>query len=104
MHNYGAAFDVIITKAPAGMSFDSALSQLKTLAPSVGLRSAVPNDPPHFELPMTLEQARAAWEAQGNAQPGVIQILTTSNAVAASTVAVVVAAILVLAAARRRSS
>jgi hypothetical protein len=103
MHNYGAAFDVKITKAPPGMSFDSALSQLKTLAPSVGLRSNVPNDPPHFELPITLEQAKALWESQGNASPGIVQVLTTSNAVAASTVALIVVTFVALAAFRRRS-
>jgi hypothetical protein len=101
-HNFGAAFDVKITQAPSGMSFETALNQLKTLAPSVGLRSNVANDPPHFELPMTLEQAKSAWESQGN-QPGAIQILTTSNAVAATTVAVIVAALLALAALRRRT-
>jgi hypothetical protein len=103
MHNYGAAFDVVITKAPPGESSDSALQQLKGIAPEVGLRSTVPNDPPHFELPMTLEQAKALWEAQGNAQPGVIQVLTSSNVAAASTVAVIVAALLALAALRRRT-
>ena len=103
MHNFGAAFDVAITKAPPGMSFESALQQLKGIAPEVGLRSTVPNDPPHFELPMTLEQAKALWEAHGNTEPGVIQVLTSpSNVAAASTVAVIVAALLVLAAVRRR--
>lgn len=97
MHNFGAAFDVKITKGG-----DAALSQLKALAPSVGLRSNVPNDPPHFELPMTLEQAQTLWAQVGNSAPGVISVFTTPNIAAASTVAVIVAAILGLTYLRRR--
>lgn len=105
MHNYGAAFDVKITKTPQGVSSDSALSQLKSIAPDVGLSSDVPNDPPHFELPISLDDAKAQWEAQGNADPTdnpVLRVITPENAVAASSVAVVVGLILALAAARRR--
>lgn len=99
-HNYGAAFDVKITSAPAGMSFSSALQQLKALAPACGLRSTVPNDPPHFELPISLDEARAQWESQGNSTG--ISVITTPNIAAASTVAVIVAAILALTYFRRR--
>lgn len=104
-HNYGAAFDVRITSAPAGVSFDSALQQLKDLAPSVGLRSDVANDPPHFELPISLDEAKADWSAQGNAlpAPGSISVVTAPNIAAASTIAVVLVAILALAYFRRRT-
>lgn len=96
-HNYGAAFDVKITSAPAGVSFNSALQQLKALAPACGLRSTVPNDPPHFELPISLDEARAQWLALGN-QPGA----QTADIAAASTVAVVSIIVLALLYARRR--
>lgn len=104
-HNYGAAFDVRITSAPAGVSFDAALQQLKDLAPSVGLRSDVPNDPPHFELPISLDEAKAQWAAQGNTlpAPGSISVVTAPNVAAASTVALVLVAILALAYFRRRT-
>src|SRR5437899_1979610 len=101
MHNYGAAFDAKITRAPAGMSNDSALQQLKMLAPSVGLSSSVPNDPPHFELPISLDEAKSLWASQGNTTPG-IQVISTPNVAAASTVAIVVVAILALSYIRRR--
>lgn len=94
MHNYGAAFDVKIVRAPAGMSESAALQRLKTLAPSVGLRSNIPNDPPHFELPISLSQARAMW---GKA-PGIVDATTASVA----TGAVLVAILLALSIARRR--
>lgn len=96
MHNYGAAFDVIITQGGG-----DALDRLKAIAPQVGLSSSVPNDPPHFELPISLDEAKAAWDAQGNAEPGIIHVLSTSNVAAASTVVVLVGAILALAALRR---
>lgn len=100
-HNYGAAFDVKITGAPAGMSYDDALQQLKLAAPACGLRSEVDNDPPHFELPISLDDARAQWTAQGNTTPG-ISVVTEQNIAAASTVGVVVATILALAYFRRK--
>jgi hypothetical protein len=100
MHNYGAAFDVEITDTPSGMSREDALSHLKAAASSVGLRSNVPNDPPHFELPITLEDAKASWES--SRPSGGITVLTTENIAAASTVAVVVAGILTLTYLNRR--
>lgn len=100
-HNYGAAFDVKITSAPAGMSFDDALQELKSLAPSVGLSSSVANDPPHFELPISLDDARAQWSAQGNPIPN-ISVTTAPNIAAASTVGVVIALVFLLAYLRKR--
>lgn len=54
-HNFGAAFDLTNVK-PAG-----ALTRLKTKAPEFGLRSSVPNDPGHFQLAITLDEARRRW-------------------------------------------
>lgn len=96
LHNYGAAFDVLITKAPSGMSFDTALSRLKALAPSVGLSSSVPNDPPHFQLPITLNEARDQW---GNASSS-----NTADVAAASSAFLVVGVTLALIFLRRRRS
>lgn len=61
-HNYGAAFDIVITAFPSNISTAArALDVLKLAAPTVGLRSNVPNDPGHFELPITLSDAKARW-------------------------------------------
>lgn len=89
-HNYGAAFDVLITSVPAGMTEASALAHLKSLAPSVGLRSNIPNDPPHFELPITLEQAKALFGNPqiidaGTAAVGVVLALITVAVIATVT-------------------
>lgn len=65
MHNYGAAFDVQITKAPAGMSRLAALNIVKDYAPVIGLVDGRDfGDGPHFELPGGLAAARAAWLKQ----------------------------------------
>lgn len=101
MHNYGAAFDVKITATPAGLSSADALQQLKMLAPACGLQSTVPNDPPHFELPISLDDAKTQWSALGNSTPS-ITVLTSSNVAAASTVAVIVGLVALLAYFRRR--
>jgi hypothetical protein len=69
-HNYGAAFDVMITSRPATLSYGAALAKLGSYAPSIGLRwgGAFTNpDPPHFELAITLEQARQKYAASGGA-------------------------------------
>jgi hypothetical protein len=67
-HNYGAAFDVRIIKAPQGMTFVTALSRLGVLGGKAGLVwgglwSDKRNDPPHFQLSTGLTQARERWEA-----------------------------------------
>lgn len=62
-HNYGAARDLKVTKHPASFTASKALDRLRTLAPSVGLKT-ITNDPPHVQLPITLAQARARWEAR----------------------------------------
>jgi uncharacterized protein YaaQ len=57
-HDYGAAFDL------SGPS--AALKLAGQLAPSYGLRWPLPTrDPAHFELDMTLEDARALFNAGG---------------------------------------
>lgn len=62
-HNYGAARDLKVTKHPASFTASKALDRLRALAPSVGLKT-ITNDPPHVQLPITLAQARARWEAR----------------------------------------
>lgn len=96
MHNYGAAFDVLITKKPANMTESQAYAQLRAIAPSIGLRANVPNDPGHFELPLTLDDARRAW---GDRTPGV-----AGNVAAASTVFLLLGAALVFAYLRRSAA
>lgn len=62
MHNYGAAFDVVVREAPPGMSRLAALNFLKDQADAIGLVDGRQfGDGPHFELPGGLAAARAAW-------------------------------------------
>lgn len=59
-HNYGAAFDVLITVS--GQYGSSALDVLKNAASQFGLSSSVPNDRPHFELAgISVDDARQLW-------------------------------------------
>lgn len=92
-HNYGGAFDVLITRTPQGMSSSAALTKLKSLAPSVGLRSNVPNDPPHFELPISFDELKRLW----GKPPGVIDSTT-----ATVSVAVLLGVLVLFASVRRR--
>lgn len=65
MHNYGAAFDVKIRKAPKGKSNLWALNRLIELGKQVGLDNGQSyDDPGHFQLRMTLAQAAAEWKKQ----------------------------------------
>lgn len=78
-HNYGAAFDVQIIARPGNMSESQALAILGAFAPSIGLRwggtfpqSGHPADPPHFEVAVSLAQAKAMYADyinSGGAQP-----------------------------------
>lgn len=82
-HNYGAAFDVLITKYPTGSSASQALSALQSQAPYVGLRAGAtfPNpDPPHFELPISLDDAKRLWQSAGNTTPGQASLGSTIKA------------------------
>ena len=68
MHNWGSAFDIVITGAPPGWTRDKALAVLGAIAPTVGLRwgGTFPSDrvdPPHFELPTSVVDARARYLA-----------------------------------------
>lgn len=62
MHNFGAAFDVSIITGN--------LQALGALAPKAGLKWGGTfvhrKDYPHFELPISLNDAKAKWEALGN--------------------------------------
>jgi D-alanyl-D-alanine carboxypeptidase-like protein len=65
-HNYGAAFDVIVSGRPSTLSYDQAVALLGRYAPSIGLRwgGLFRNpDPPHFELAITLADAQARYKA-----------------------------------------
>lgn len=65
-HNYGAAFDVLITKVAPGKTADQSLAILGELAPLAGLRwgGTFSNpDRPHFELQLPLDQVRSMWTA-----------------------------------------
>lgn len=66
MHNWGGAFDIVITGAPPGWTKDRALAALGAIAPSVGLRwgGTFPKatlDPPHFELPLSVVETRSRY-------------------------------------------
>lgn len=70
-HNYGAAFDLEIISAPPGRSKQWAHDELDKIAPRVGLRTGDSfNDEPHFELPITLAEAKRRWEARGSLRRG----------------------------------
>jgi hypothetical protein len=65
-HNYGAAFDVLITSKPAGLSDLQAKRVLANEATALGLRwgGTFPNpDTPHFELAIPLEEAARRYAA-----------------------------------------
>ena len=68
LHNWGCARDVKILKRPESFSEAEALRRLGALAPECGLRWGgtfkKKVDPPHFELPMTVIDARARWDAR----------------------------------------
>lgn len=85
-HNYGAAFDLKIIKTPPGMSPASALAYAGGLAPAFGLRwgggpdfPANRKDPPHFELAISLADARALYErfssSSGLGLPDISQLI-----------------------------
>lgn len=70
-HNYGAARDVRPVRWPQGMTESGALARLGAIVathPELGLRwgGTFPQgkkDPAHFELAITLADARTQWEA-----------------------------------------
>lgn len=67
-HNYGAAFDVIITARPSTMSVYKAQQILGAYAPRIGLRwGGTFSDPdtPHFELAIALREAQARYVKAG---------------------------------------
>lgn len=67
-HNYGAARDVRPVKWPKGKSFQCAHDKLDELVdkhPELGLRSGDSfNDEPHFELRITIAEAKARYLAR----------------------------------------
>jgi hypothetical protein len=81
MHNYGAAFDI----TPVRGSYED----IASLAPQAGLRSGLSAsfvaarrvDPPHYELPISLLEAKARWLAMGKLA-GVRSLPTATTAVA----------------------
>jgi hypothetical protein len=61
-HNYGAARDFVIVSFPPWLSVDEAVARVQELGERAGFRSGRTfGDDDHLELPLTLEQAAAAW-------------------------------------------
>lgn len=109
-HNYGAAFDVLVTAHPVGVNGYSVLGQL---APQCGLRwGGSPEftaggtvDIPHFELPISLTEARIKWlgPVEGVAQTGrIVGATVAANPMKA--IAVLLGILMVVAAVRERFS
>lgn len=90
-HNYGAAFDIAITRHLGYPSADDALHDLKNAASMFGLRSSVTNDPGHFELAVPLETARQMWIRYNGSES-----LKSSTGSATLTIAVLAAILLAL--------
>lgn len=89
-HNYGAAFDALITNRGMYANDSAALQALKNAAPQFGLRSNVTNDPPHFELAVPIDEARAAWINYTNGGDGSINVRVSGVADTAALVTVAV--------------
>lgn len=91
-HNYGAAFDVLITNRGNYSTSAAALQALKSAAGSFGLSSEVPNDPPHFELAgISLDEASQMWDnfqAGGGGDGGSSGSVGSADVGALATVAV----------------
>lgn len=67
MHNYGCARDLKITAMPVSFSESEAFRRLGILAPQCGLKwggTFHRVDTPHFELAISIEQARDRWNAR----------------------------------------
>lgn len=95
-HDYGAARDIKVVSAPAGMSGLAVTAAIDEAAESVGLRTGASfGDPLHVELPITLAEAQAAWAQSGGASSS-----SSSSTVAAFLV--IAAAIGAVAAAKSR--
>jgi hypothetical protein len=62
MHNYGAAFDIVIDTVPPGVTKAAALLVARQLAGSCGL-TTISDDPPHFELPGGLAMQKVRYYA-----------------------------------------
>lgn len=65
-HALGSAFDIRVTKRPAGMSTSEAYAKLGALARPHGLiwggTFSSPADPYHFESQLSLEKLSARWQ------------------------------------------
>ena len=82
-HNYGAAFDVRVVAWPSAMTQYSALKALGAYAPSIGLRWGglfTNPDPPHFELAITLADAKQRYTsyASGGSASSTISDIASS--------------------------
>lgn len=103
-HNYGAARDLEITARPSTLTADDALEVLGSLAPGAGLRwGGSFGDPPHFELPISLDAAAAAWAEYSAGGDVVDQTAVSSSTSTAAAFAVVAIAGIAIAIARSRS-
>lgn len=64
-HNYGVARDLKIVRYPSSFTKAIALQRLGALAPRAGLKWGGDfGDDPHFQMPITLDEARRRYEAR----------------------------------------
>lgn len=73
-HDFGAARDFIVKRWPAGMTQAQAVRRVQDIAIANGLKSGRSyGDDPHLQLPITLEDAAARWDAY-DAQRGSVSM------------------------------
>lgn len=96
-HDYGAARDVKVLSAPAGMSGLAVTAAIDAAAESVGLvTGASYGDPLHVQLPISLDEAKAQWAAYvaagGDTGPSSSTTTIAAFVVVAAAIGVVAAA------------
>ena len=78
-HDYGAAVDVSPLAWPSGMTYAEAVQAIADAAPVAGLRQPLPEtDPSHLELPISLAQAAAEYNAMVAGGGGTLSEVTSA--------------------------
>jgi len=91
-HDYGAARDVEVLSAPAGMSGLAVTAAIDAAAESVGLRDGASfGDPLHVELPITLAEAQTEWAAYAGSSSSSSSTVAAFVVIAAAVGAIAVA-------------